>query len=238
MNYYQILNIPNNANKVQIRLAYKTLAKKYHPDRIKSSDEDSNYFILINEAYSTLIDDDKKKIYDKKINSEFPYEIVFDLLNDIKKFTTFVKPITSYDVVTNINDLYMGKIHLIYYDDIIIHYYPIKSLEIVFEDEILKLDSVLTDNINYELNNYDVYIKINMSELLVSQEKTKKIYSYSLILPDQNILNINFDETEIEDKLIVCYKNKGLYCLPIYHFSDNYDIVNVVRGDLYLCIIK
>ncbi len=53
-NYYDILEIDNNATKAEIRKAYRKLAKKYHPDVNKSKDAHEK-FIEITEAYEILI---------------------------------------------------------------------------------------------------------------------------------------------------------------------------------------
>ncbi|KAJ6227794.1 DNAj-like-2 [Anaeramoeba flamelloides] len=59
---YDVLGLQPNANKNQIRKAYKKLAIKYHPDRNPNSGEK---FKEIRHAYEVLSDEDKKKLYDK-----------------------------------------------------------------------------------------------------------------------------------------------------------------------------
>lgn len=60
--FYQILGIAHNASKEDIKKAYRDLAHKYHPDK-KGGDE--NRFKEINEAYHTLVDDQKRAQYDR-----------------------------------------------------------------------------------------------------------------------------------------------------------------------------
>ena len=38
INYYELLNINKNATEEEIKKAYRTMAKKYHPDINKSTD--------------------------------------------------------------------------------------------------------------------------------------------------------------------------------------------------------
>ena len=66
MDYYEILGVPRNATQTEIRNAYRKLAKLYHPDR-NNSDEAKSAMVLINEAYETLSDSDKKREYDQPI---------------------------------------------------------------------------------------------------------------------------------------------------------------------------
>lgn len=61
--YYKILGIDKNASKEEIKKAYKTLAKKYHPDISKEKDAEVK-FKEINEAAGVLLDDQKKSNYD------------------------------------------------------------------------------------------------------------------------------------------------------------------------------
>lgn len=62
--YYKILGIRKDATKEEIKKAYKTLAKKYHPDLNNHSKEAEEKFKKINEAASVLLDDEKRRQYD------------------------------------------------------------------------------------------------------------------------------------------------------------------------------
>ena len=62
-NYYEVLNIKPNANMVEIKTAYYSLAKKYHPDIDKKNEE---YFKTINLAYETLKNNESRKKYDRE----------------------------------------------------------------------------------------------------------------------------------------------------------------------------
>lgn len=65
-NYYEILEVDKNASPEVIEKAYKTLAKKYHPDlQADSSKKDAEIRMkLINEAYEVLSYPEKKREYD------------------------------------------------------------------------------------------------------------------------------------------------------------------------------
>jgi DnaJ family protein B protein 4 len=64
-NYYDLLEVPNNASAEEIKKAYRKLSLKYHPDKTKGDD---SKFKEINEAYSILSDNDQRQEYDMKLN--------------------------------------------------------------------------------------------------------------------------------------------------------------------------
>ena len=61
--YYEILGIPKNSSKEDIKNAYRKLALQYHPDRNKSHGDEEK-FKEISEAYAVLSDEEKRKRYD------------------------------------------------------------------------------------------------------------------------------------------------------------------------------
>lgn len=68
-NYYEILEVDKNASYEIIEKAYKTLAKKYHPD-LQNSDKSQNKMQQINEAYEILSNDFKRREYDEKLQKQ------------------------------------------------------------------------------------------------------------------------------------------------------------------------
>ena len=63
--YYEVLGIDKNADDAAIKKAYRTLAKKYHPDVNPGDKTAEEKFKEINEAYSTLSDPQKRAQYDQ-----------------------------------------------------------------------------------------------------------------------------------------------------------------------------
>ncbi len=62
--YYEILGVSRNAGQDEIRRAYRSLARQYHPDVNKSPDAEAR-FKEINEAYQVLGDPEKRAAYDR-----------------------------------------------------------------------------------------------------------------------------------------------------------------------------
>ncbi len=64
--YYELLGIVRTASKDEIKSAYRTLAKKFHPDLNKDNPKlAEEKFKEISEAYEVLIDDNKRARYDQ-----------------------------------------------------------------------------------------------------------------------------------------------------------------------------
>jgi molecular chaperone DnaJ len=81
-NYYQVLGVTENATKDEIKKAFKEKSKITHPDKGGSEEE----FKKINNAYSILSDDEKKRQYDMQRQNPFgnragfnPFDIFGDM---------------------------------------------------------------------------------------------------------------------------------------------------------------
>lgn len=63
--YYEILEVPRNATKEEIKKAYRKKALQYHPDRNPGDKEAEEKFKEAAEAYDVLSDDEKRRRYDQ-----------------------------------------------------------------------------------------------------------------------------------------------------------------------------
>ncbi len=63
--YYEVLGVQKNASDDEIKKAYRSLAKKYHPDMNPGDKEAEAKFKEANEAYAVLSDADKRAKYDQ-----------------------------------------------------------------------------------------------------------------------------------------------------------------------------
>ena len=63
--YYEVLGVSKDADDASIKKAYRSLAKKYHPDMNPGDSEAEAKFKEVNEAYDVLSDSEKKAQYDQ-----------------------------------------------------------------------------------------------------------------------------------------------------------------------------
>lgn len=91
MDYYEILGVGKNAEKDEIKGAFRKKARQYHPDVNKAHDAEEK-FKELGKAYETLMDDEKRSLYDRYgedglknagFGSSGPFDGGFGDLNDI-----------------------------------------------------------------------------------------------------------------------------------------------------------
>ncbi len=69
--FYRILGVPRSATKEQIRNAYLSLARKYHPD-VNQGMENGEQLKEVNQAYGILSDDESRAAYNLAIMDSDP----------------------------------------------------------------------------------------------------------------------------------------------------------------------
>ena len=62
--YYSVLGLSAGASKKEVQVAFRSLAKKYHPD-VNKDPSSSSKFKELSEAYTVLSDDKQRQIYDQ-----------------------------------------------------------------------------------------------------------------------------------------------------------------------------
>jgi molecular chaperone DnaJ len=70
--YYEVLGVSKTASQDEIKKAFRTLAKKYHPDaNPENKEQAAEKFKEISEAYEVLSDENKRKMYDQTGRVDF-----------------------------------------------------------------------------------------------------------------------------------------------------------------------
>ena len=70
LNYYRLLGIPPDAGQRKIKSAYRSLAKRFHPDRNSGSETAAELFRQVNNAYKVLSDPQLRTHYDQKLDQQ------------------------------------------------------------------------------------------------------------------------------------------------------------------------
>lgn len=75
--YYTILGVPRDSSEKQIKLAYRRLAQKYHPDKLKNATPEQKRAAelkmgQINRAHDVLSDKEKRAQFDRGVDPENP----------------------------------------------------------------------------------------------------------------------------------------------------------------------
>lgn len=68
--HYDNLKVSRNAPAEVIRAAYKALSQKYHPDKNQGDDKAARIMAILNSAYETLSDPQRRKEHDEWIAAE------------------------------------------------------------------------------------------------------------------------------------------------------------------------
>lgn len=104
-NYYEILEVDKNASEEIIEKAYKTLAKKYHPD-LQNNSNNQNKMQQINEAYEILSNDFKRREYDEKLQRQsVSVEEYNKIIQENNRLKQDLKKVTSTNNISNLNQI-------------------------------------------------------------------------------------------------------------------------------------
>jgi curved DNA-binding protein CbpA len=65
--WYAVLGVPRGAPDAEIKLAYRELALIHHPDRNPGNAAAAKKFLLVKEAYETLLDPNERRLHDQEL---------------------------------------------------------------------------------------------------------------------------------------------------------------------------
>lgn len=70
IDYYRLLGVPPDADRQRLKSAYRSLAKRFHPDTNNGCEASSDLFRQINAAYRVLCDPKLRAEYDARQRAE------------------------------------------------------------------------------------------------------------------------------------------------------------------------
>ena len=101
-NHYEILGLSENASNIEIKKAYRLLAKKYHPDTGGEKDK----FLAIQQSWEILNDPLKKENYDRNLylsrKSSVDLNVNWSLELKAKKNTSTIKDANIQDWINTV----------------------------------------------------------------------------------------------------------------------------------------
>ena len=109
MNYYEILEVSQSATQEIIKIAYKNLAKKHHPDTSNRKNA-AKIMQRINEAYEVLSDPEKREEYDKTLNMNNECEYTNQNQVPVKNIKEILSKVArTYPNILDSNDIYYNN---------------------------------------------------------------------------------------------------------------------------------
>jgi len=103
--FYKLLNIKKDASEKEIKKAFRKLSLKYHPDRNPGDELSHQRYLEINRAYETLMDPEKRQIYDIYGEEGLDNEQHLQHHNRMPK-----GPNARLDLAVDLEELYNGNI--------------------------------------------------------------------------------------------------------------------------------
>lgn len=194
MDYYKILEVSETATDDDIKKAYRTLAKKYHPDANPGDKEAEKKFAQVAEAYDVLSDANKRKEYDDQRKygnfSEFKGGKKYDFsdidLDDLASFFSGFGGSGDYKKYENIN-------RNPNYDDIVENLFretrkeTYSTIPITLAEAAAGCKKVVTASVNGVSKNFEINIPANTRDGQViritvdPKSKEKKLFKISIV---------------------------------------------------------
>jgi curved DNA-binding protein CbpA len=94
MDYYVVLGIGEDADEETIRSAFRTLARRYHPDAGAGSSPVE--FRRARDAYETLMDPERRRRYDRQLQASRNASIGVRQFRQVVVWTPFAEPLFGF----------------------------------------------------------------------------------------------------------------------------------------------
>lgn len=187
MDYYAVLGVAKNATSDDIKKAYRKLASQHHPDK----GGDTSKFQQIQEAYSVLSDDQKRKMYDNPPNQQQGFggfstnnqNFSFNNFNDIfgqifnNRGFGYAKQVVRTSIMLSLQDAYYGTSKILELNTqdgkkvIDIKVPPGVNngdqmrYENIIDQATLIVEFVISPDLRFERRNQDLYCNVSISVL-------------------------------------------------------------------------
>lgn len=250
-NYYEILEVNEQATQQEIKKAYFKLAKKYHPDVNKSNDAEENFKKIL-EAYQVLYDNDSRKKYDNSLknqNNNFANYTEFNNnFFDPTILDTFFNKKFSLNEFEEFLKKYSEQQINILYEYFWITFWSgslktsqmltFKNASIMFDvfAKFLKVNTNSINNLNFFADQYEDFVNNITNE--IKNYETKKRMKIKLFNFMSNIINDNniFDQPLVW--ILALVKYDATYKLLVYFEQIFENVKNIKNSNNALQKIK
>lgn len=250
-NYYEILEVNEQATQQEIKKAYFKLAKKYHPDVNKSHDAEENFKKIL-EAYQVLYDNDSRKKYDNSLknqNNNFANYTEFNNnFFDPTILDTFFNKKFSLNEFEEFLKKYSEQQINILYEYFWITFWSgslktsqmltFKNASIMFDvfAKFLKVNTNSINNLNFFADQYEDFVNNITNE--IKNYETKKRMKIKLFNFMSNIINDNniFDQPLVW--ILALVKYDATYKLLVYFEQIFENVKNIKNSNNALQKIK
>jgi len=210
--YYDVLGVDKYSSGEDIKVAYHSLAKQYHPDLNPENIEAETKFKELNEAFETLSNSDSRAFYD-----QFAFEgaDIAKMSFDEKLRSLFAGKIVKKDLTKRIKE---GANVPIYVLEYLLGMYCSTEDEVAVQEGVETVKSILAEN----------YVRPDEAQKIIS--KLRELGSYTVIDKVSIKLNYRNDTYEAE------FSNLGIKNVPI---SEKYasDFERLLCGGIW-CIVR
>jgi len=251
-NYYKILGVSVTSTEEDIKKAYRSLAKKWHPDKNSGKKDAENMFKEISEAYDVLSDAVKRKTFDDFIKKSsrkktYNYTAKTDSESNETEFSDFFKQFFKKKrkktillkgddirgkITIDLSEAYNGSVRIITLPEGKIR---IKINPGIASDTILKISGKGKKS-RYGGKNGDLYLRITVKNMPDLIRKGDDLYQkieidiYTAILKGKIKVQTLKGEAEITLPEQFDFKKKLVlkeYGMPVYGKRNEF-------GDLYI----
>lgn len=155
MNYYNLLNVSEDATLKEIKKNYRELSFRYHPDKNPDDQYSEERYKQITDAYNILSNYEKRKKYDNSKNNSLMN------INQLPFFTSNFERLMNMDNMFNDNFLLTDKSN-----EYISSNSKSVSLSTVIENGIKKTKKITNENGTINIEEYEEDYKTDKRPLI------------------------------------------------------------------------
>ena len=178
--YYKILQVHHEASREVIQAAYKRLSKRYHPD---GASFDSGKMALLNEAFDTLGNPDKRNTYHKLWLEHFTKRSEYIRKEEAEFAPVFPSPASAEESLQN----FFLALKLKHYEQAYLLLTEEDRENVTYEDFIEWRNAI---NLCYEMTDFSMQFVQTLSNCRIGMITYVEVAEFSVTVTDTDILTL------------------------------------------------